>query len=69
MARPRAIRPYFDTASPGPGRLILRLSHTIENGGFALGYRSTAMMRFSFVIAAAIVLSLGGIAGYLIQLF
>jgi len=31
--------------------------------------RSTAMMRFSFVIAAAIVLSLGGIAGYLIPLF
>jgi hypothetical protein len=28
-----------------------------------------AMMRFSVVIAAAIVLSLGGIAGYLIPLF
>jgi hypothetical protein len=40
-----------------------------SNGGFALGFRSTAMMRFRFIIAAAIVLSLGGIAGYLITLF
>jgi hypothetical protein len=40
-----------------------------SNGGSLWGFRSTAMMRFSIVIAAAIVLSLGGIAGYLIPLF
>jgi hypothetical protein len=37
-------------------------------GGIAGEVREQAMMRFKIVIAAAVVLSLGGIAGYLLPL-
>jgi hypothetical protein len=39
-----------------------------SNGGFTLILRSKATMRLTLVIATAIVLSLGGLAGYLLPL-
>ena len=36
--------------------------------GFTLVLRSKAMMRLTLVVAAAIVLSLGGLAGYILPL-
>jgi hypothetical protein len=57
--------PKFNTAPAGAALFILTSLHAV---GFTLVLRSKAMMRLTLVVAAAIVLSLGGLAGYILPL-
>ena len=66
-AKATAIGLKINTPHRRSGLLILSIGSG-GRGGIAGEPGSEAMMRFKIAIAAAVVLSLGGIAGYLLPL-